>query len=93
MNEPMLVDLLVFIGVVVAMGCFTGIVVTAIRWRRNKFPAANEVTARLNEISERLARLETSVDATAVEVERISEGQRFTTKLLASSKEQPDATR
>ena len=32
---------------------------------------------------DRLRRLEEAVDAIAVEVERISEGQRFTTKLLA----------
>ena len=31
----------------------------------------------------RLARIEQSVDAIALEVERISEGQRFTTKLLS----------
>ena len=31
----------------------------------------------------RLARLEQAVDAIALEVERISEGQRFTTKLLS----------
>ena len=32
---------------------------------------------------DRLARIEQAVDAIAVEVERISEGQRFTTKLLS----------
>ena len=32
---------------------------------------------------ERLARIEQAIDAMAVEVERISEGQRFVTKLLA----------
>ena len=37
----------------------------------------------LAKIEERLGRLETGVDAIAVEVERISEGQRFTTRLLA----------
>lgn len=37
----------------------------------------------LARIEERLGRLEAGVDAIAVEVERISEGQRFTTKLLA----------
>jgi hypothetical protein len=31
----------------------------------------------------RLARLEQAVDAIAVEIERISEGQRFTTRLLS----------
>jgi hypothetical protein len=33
----------------------------------------------------RLARIEQSVDAIALEVERISEGQRFTTKLLSEN--------
>lgn len=37
----------------------------------------------LAKIEERLSRLETGVDSIAVEIERISEGQRFTTKLLA----------
>ena len=32
---------------------------------------------------ERLARMESAIDAMAVEIERISEGQRFVTKLLA----------
>ncbi|HVX40942.1 MAG TPA: hypothetical protein VHB25_15335 [Gemmatimonadaceae bacterium] len=93
MNEMMLSDILVFLGLTIGMGCFTGIVVTWIKWRRNKLPAANEISARLAEISERLAHLENAVDASAVEIERISEAQRFTTKLLASSKEQPDSTR
>ena len=31
----------------------------------------------------RLARIEQAVDAIAIEVERVSEGQRYTTKLLA----------
>jgi hypothetical protein len=34
-------------------------------------------------IEERLSRIEQAIDAVAVEVERVSEGQRFTTKLLA----------
>ena len=38
---------------------------------------------QLNEIATRLASLERAVDAIAVETERISEGQRFTTKLLS----------
>lgn len=35
------------------------------------------------ETAARLERMEQAIDAIAVEVERISEGQRFTTKLLA----------
>jgi hypothetical protein len=37
----------------------------------------------LSGIEARLARIEQAIDAMAVEVERISEGQRFTTRLLA----------
>lgn len=36
-----------------------------------------------NEIGARLERMEQAIDAIAVEVERIAEGQRFTSKLLA----------
>ena len=35
------------------------------------------------EVTSRLERIEQSIDAVAIEVERISEGQRFTTKLLS----------
>ncbi len=38
---------------------------------------------QMQRIEDRLARMEQGIDAMAVEVERISEGQRFTTKLLA----------
>ncbi len=49
-------------------------------WRRSSLP---KVTAVDSELSERLRRLEGGVDTIALEVERISEGQRFVTKLLA----------
>ena len=35
------------------------------------------------EVAERLARMEQAIDSVAVEIERISEAQRFTTRLLA----------
>jgi len=38
------------------------------------------------EVTTRLERIEQAVDAIAVEVERISEGQRFTTKLLSETR-------
>lgn len=41
------------------------------------------------DVASRLERMEQSIDAIAVEVERISEGQRFTTKLLAESTNTP----
>jgi flagellar biosynthesis GTPase FlhF len=39
--------------------------------------------------AERLQRIEQAVDAMAIEIERISEGQRFTTKLLSSRADAP----
>lgn len=38
---------------------------------------------QLGSIDERLSRMENAIDAMSIEMERISEGQRFTTKLLA----------
>ncbi|MGH7620146.1 MAG: hypothetical protein ACREPM_23265 [Gemmatimonadaceae bacterium] len=38
---------------------------------------------QLPEVSARLDRMEQALDSIAIEIERISEGQRFTTKLLA----------
>jgi hypothetical protein len=40
---------------------------------------------------DRMQRLEAAVEAIAIEVERISEGQRFTTKLLSENSHQPVA--
>jgi hypothetical protein len=41
--------------------------------------------ADLKEIRDGIGQLQQAVDAIAIEVERLSEGQRFTTKLLAES--------
>ena len=47
-------------------------------WRRS----ATVVTSFPRELADRLSRMEHAVEATAVEVERIGEGQRFLTKLF-----------
>jgi hypothetical protein len=48
---------------------------------------ADSKNARIpTEVTSRLERIEQAVDAVALEVERISEGQRFTTKLLSEGK-------
>lgn len=55
--------------------------VARLLWKRASAPPP---APRLDtETQERMRRLESAVDAVAVEVERISEGQRFVTKLLA----------
>jgi hypothetical protein len=43
--------------------------------------------------AERLQRIEQAVDAMAIEIERISEGQRFTTRLLTSRAESNEPAR
>lgn len=56
-------------------------------WKRSNKPALPP--AIFNETAQRLERLEQSVDTIAVEIERISEGQRFVTKLLSEGQQQP----
>jgi hypothetical protein len=41
------------------------------------------------ELRERMERMEQALDAIAVQVERIAEGQRFTTKLLSEQAQEP----
>ena len=57
-------------------------VVRYIEGKRNQRPDNSSVS------DARLARLEVAVDSIAVEIERISEGQRFTTRLLNNQAEQ-----
>lgn len=45
-----------------------------------------------SEISQRLERVESSIEAIAVEMERVGEGQRFVTKLLSERKLPGDQT-
>jgi len=46
-------------------------------------PQADAAKSDLKEIRDGLGQLQQAVDAIAIEVERLSEGHRFTTKLLA----------
>jgi hypothetical protein len=52
------------------------------RWERK-----DAIPTIPGDVAARLERMEQSIDAIAVEVERISEGQRFTTKLLSEKEE------
>ncbi|HEX5970581.1 MAG TPA: hypothetical protein VFY85_01575 [Gemmatimonadaceae bacterium] len=56
-------------------------------WRRG----AATVTAIPHELMDRLTRLDQAVDSIAVEVERIGEGQRFVTRVLAERPMEPIA--
>jgi hypothetical protein len=73
-------------GVMVPLGFFAMVATIAVG-----APLARAFAKRLEresnakvspDVTSRLERIEQAVDAIAIEVERISEGQRFTTKLL-----------
>jgi hypothetical protein len=81
-EREILNDIFLFVSVITAMGCLTGIVVTFLK-RRSKPALGAEATVRLDDIANRLNRLDAAIDTIAVEVERISEAQRFTAKVLA----------
>lgn len=60
----------------------TVITATVLRYKERSRGGAIS-NPQVNEIASRLDRMEQAIDAIAVEVERISEGQRFTTRLLS----------
>jgi hypothetical protein len=74
-------------AIFVPLGAFamiTTIVVSILRYRERTRSADRQVFNPGNtDTSLRLERIEQALEAVAVEVERISEGQRFVTKLLA----------
>jgi hypothetical protein len=58
--------------------------VLTLSWMKMHYGSQKTVkSGDLAAIEARLAKIEQAVDAIAVEAERISEGQRFTTKLLS----------
>ena len=67
------------IGVTISISMIAMAVSKMVSSRRRKELPESSV-ARLEE---RLERMEMAIDAMATEVERVAEGQRFTTKLLA----------
>jgi hypothetical protein len=69
---------------VILIGSYAAIRATNRIWGRGRAPALDRgQEAAAGDLAGRLERMEHAIDAMAVEVERISEGQRFTTKLLS----------
>ena len=68
---------------IVTVGSYASIKATNRIWGKDKHATPRE----LDDLRERLEQLQQSMDSVAVEVERISEGQRFTTRLLAERSE------
>ncbi len=82
--------------IIVPLGAFATAVVLAIG-----VPVARAYSRRMDadsrnpripdEVASRLERMEQAIEAVAIEVERISEGQRFTTKLLSEGRSASEA--
>jgi hypothetical protein len=77
-NEDILVPIAFF--VMIAVTAIGVPLARAFARRMERQPLAPAITP---ELSAQIARMEQAIDSIAIEVERISEGQRFTTKLLA----------
>ena len=69
--------------VILSFGTFAVTVVTIARLVSKWLERRGQSIRSGDRSDERLSRIEQAVDAIAIEVERISEAQRFTTKLLA----------
>ena len=77
--------------IAVPLGAFATAIVLAIgvplaRAFSRKMDAESRNPRIPTEVSDRLERMEQALEAVAIEVERISEGQRFTTKLLSEGR-------
>lgn len=77
--------LVAIIGIVFGTGSVVGVswaIAHAVaKWRRAGTGALGD--ASVARLEQRMERIEQAIDAVAVEVERVSEGQRFTTRLLS----------
>lgn len=71
------------IVVIVALGCAVGLFSPLVRAYARRIEANTSPRKVPSDVDARLQRMETAIDAIAVEVERIAEGQRFTTRLLS----------
>jgi len=77
--------------IVVPLGAFATAIICAIgipmsrAWSR-RMDAESKGPRIPAEVVQRLERMEQALDSVAIEVERISEGQRFTTRLLSEGR-------
>ena len=74
-------------GVLSGVGILAGAFFGAYFFGKSRGQREAMLTDRNPELTARLSRVEQIVESTAIEIERISEGQRFTTRLLSEKKE------
>jgi hypothetical protein len=83
MNDPaaVVIAVVVFTSATAAIKIIASAV---LRLQENRLKHANPAGNALGTATDaRLERMEQAIDSIAIEIERISEGQRFTTKLLS----------
>jgi hypothetical protein len=78
-------------SIIVPLGAFIMVIVISVgipmaRAYARKMDAESRNPRLPTEVTDRMERMEQAIDSIALEVERISEGQRFTTKLLSEGK-------
>ncbi len=78
MNEETVIPIAGMIMIIVIV-----IGIPLVRSYTRRMERRDELTPRARDMDARLERIERTIDAMAVEVERVSEGQRFVTRLLA----------
>ena len=74
------------IGLLAGIGILAGAFAGAYFFGKSRAQAGTLDSGRDPELVARIARIEQIVESTSIEIERISEGQRFTTRLLAEKK-------
>jgi hypothetical protein len=74
------------IGLLAGIGVLAGAFAGAYFFGKSRGQRETLKAGRDPELMARVSRVEQIVEATAVEIERISEGQRFTTRLLSEKK-------
>jgi hypothetical protein len=82
-------------SIIVPLGAFIMAIVIAIgvplaRAYARKMDAESRNPRLPPEVTDRLERMEHALDSIAIEVERITEGQRFTTRLLSEGRDAAD---
>ena len=83
MNEDIVVPVAFFLTT-----CVLAIGIPLVRALVRRWDRESQLPKVPPEVAARLERMEQSIDAMAIEMERISEGQRFVTKLLADRSQQ-----
>jgi hypothetical protein len=74
------------IGTLAGVSVLAGALAGAYFFGKGRAPRERFTTGQDPELMARFNRVEQIVKSTAIEIERISEGQRFTTKLLSEGK-------